>query len=196
MKIFSLFLTILVFTNCNHAPINTKLTNEWAPLSLSKQKRVVRKQTKQRQEYDGLHLSFNTEITFLTPQIQRNNLNIKSQFKNWSAAEAASKKEDMDKHLSGHSDFFLTFYSPRTKRNKLDQSASDWKAVLKINGSEYEGKIKLRKNISHHNKVYFPELDPWSTPYLVTFPVATNNLTSSKFEVLIMGPEGMAKFNY
>ncbi len=196
MKKFSLLLTVLTLANCNHAPINTKLTNEWKPFSLSKQKRVVRKQTKQRQEYDGLHLSFNAEITFLTPKIQRNNLNIKSQFKNWNSEIASSKREEQAEHLAKHSEFFLTFYSPKTKRNKLDQTASDWKAVLKINGSEYEGKIQLRKNISHHNKVYFPELDPWSTPYLVTFPIATNKLTSSKFEVLVMGPEGMAKFRY
>lgn len=196
MKIFKTFLILFTLSSCNHAPINTKLTNEWTPLSSAKQKRIVRKHTKRQQEYDGLHLAFNAELTFLNSDIQKNNLRIQSQFKNWTAEQAIEQNNKQNEHLLSNTEFFLTFYSPQTKRNKLNQTASDWKAVLKINNTEYEGEIKLRKNLTHHNKVYYPELDPWSTPYLVTFPIATNNLNSTKFEVLILGPEGMASFKY
>ncbi len=196
MKIFNLFLILILLSSCNHAPINTKLTNDWRPLTLSKQKRIIRKQTKQRKEYHGLHLLFEAELTFLDKKIQDNNLKIKSQFKNWTSSKAFEFKNEREKLLSTYSEFFLTFYSPKKKRNKLNQKASNWKAILKVDGVEYEGAIGLRKNISHHNKIYFPELNPWSTPYLITFPVSTQSLSTKKFQVVIMGPEGMAQFKY
>ncbi len=199
MNIFKAFLllTVLGLSACAHySPLNTKLSDEWTPLSPKQQKRTVRKQTKKLQVYHGLHLSFEAEIVFVNSKIQNNNLKINSQFKNWSVQEALSEKAERKKYLESHAEFFLTFYSPKTKRNKLSQAAADWKAVLKVDGLEYEGKIEVRKNITHHNQIYYPNLSPWSTPYLVTFPVATKILDANKFEVLILGPEGMASFKY
>lgn len=197
MKTFKAFLLLITLSACAHySPLNSKLSKNWAPLSHKQQTRVVRKQTKKLQVYNGLHLSFDAEIVFINSTIQNNNLRLNSQFKNWTAKEADKNKVERTQHLSENSEFFLAFYSPKTKRNKLDQAAADWKAVLKVDGQEYEGEIKVRKNISHHNKIYYPDLNPWSTPYLVTFPVSTQDLDSNKFTVLILGPEGMASFKY
>ncbi len=196
MQIFSLFLISILLSSCNHSPINTKLTDDWRPLTLSKQKRMIRRQTKKQQQYDGLYLLFEAELTFLNKNIQDNNLRIKSQFKNWTPNEALKFKSKKESLLSTHSEFFLTFYSPKTKRNKLDQDISDWKVILKVHNMEYKGTITLRKKISYHNKAYFPELSPWSTPYLITFPISTHSLSTQKFKVVILGPEGMAQFKY
>lgn len=197
MQISSLIIfTALLVSSCSHSPVNTKLSDNWTPLKLSKQKKLIRSQRKSHKEYDGLHLAYDAEIVFLNSKIQDNNLKLQSQFKNWTSSAADLKKKERAKHLSAHSEFFLSFYTPQTKRNKLNQEAADWKAVLKVNSAEYEGSIKLRENRTHHNKVYYPELNMWSTSYLITFPVSTANLDSSKFEVLILGPEGMAKFKY
>lgn len=197
MKLFSLIpLSLFIITACSHSPINTKLSSEWTPLSLSKQKKLIRSARKSHKEYNGLYLAYDAEIVFLNSKIQNNNLKIQGQFKNWTSEKADSQKNTRAKHLSSNAEFFLSFYTPQIKRNKLNQAAADWKAVLKVNTSEYEGVIKLRENRTHHNKVYYPDLNLWSTSYLITFPVSTASLDMGNFEVLILGPEGMAKFKY
>lgn len=196
MSIFKAIIILALLQACSHAPINQKLSKDWAPLSHAKQSRLINKQTKSKKEYNGLHLAFDVSLTFLNTAVQKNNLKIFSQFKNWTVDEASSENVKQNEELAVSSEFFITFYSPKVKRNKLNIASSNWKAVVRINGSEYEGSIKLRENITHHNKVFYPNLNPWSTPYMITFPISTATLENNSFEVAFMGPEGMALFKY
>lgn len=197
-KTFLTFILSLSFllSACHHNPLNTKLSQNWVPLSNSTYKKFLKKNTKGHKEYVGLHLSFEAHLVFLDSQIQLNQIKMKSQYKNWDESEALVEKQKMEEKTAKFSEFFLSFYSPKTKRNKLDQRASDWRVVLKTGSNEFEGVIKYNDNISNHTSVFYPHLDPWGKFYSVTFPISTQSLENNKFELVLMGPEGMASLKY
>jgi len=201
MKIFKISLIsklfiLLTLTSCHHNPVNTKLSKGWIPLTAHQYKKALNKKTDHHKEYSGLHMSFQASLVFLDSKIQSNQLKMKSQYKNWAENEASKQKQKLQEKLNTHSEFFLSFYSPNTKRNKLDQKASDWRIILKTSSKEIEGKIKFTDNISNHNSIFYPNLEPWGKFYSVTFPVSTAELESTKLDVVLMGPEGMASFNF
>lgn len=199
MKIFNFsILAILCFFNsaCHHNPINSKLSEEWLPLSQKQNIRLLNKNTRTHKEYVGLHMSFQSHLVFINSKLKTNQVKLQSQYKNWSEQEANDKLNEMKSDTSNNSQFFLSFYSPNRKRNKLDQKASDWKIILKTSSSEIEGKVKYEDNISDHTKVFYPNIEHWGKAYKVTFPIATSQLENTPFEVVLMGPEGMASFKY
>jgi len=199
MKIFNtiLFATCFVLLSaCHHDPLNSQLSQKWQPLNQSQNIRLLNTNTRVHKEYVGLHLSFQSHLVFLNSKIKTNQIKIKSQYKNWSEQDANSKFSEQQLSLSKESHFFLSFYSPNTKRNKLDQAASDWKIILKTNSAEVTGTIKYKDNISDHTKVFYPHIEHWGKPYKVTFPIPTEKLETSPFEIVLMGPEGMARFKY
>ena len=199
MKTFN-FLILIIFcfivTGCHHSPRNSKLTDEWQPLSQGENLRLLNKNTRTHREYVGLHMSFQSHLIFLNSNVITNQVKLKSQYKNWPEQEANDKLKEAVDRYTRKSHFFLSFYSPNTKRNKLDQKASDWKIILKTNSTEIEGTVKYEDNISDHTKVFYPNIEHWGKPYKVTFPISTMELENSPFEVVLMGPEGMASFKY
>jgi len=196
LKILSIALSCFVLSACHHNPSNSKLSKNWQPLSQSQNLRLLNKNTKSHKEYSGLHMSFQAHMVFLNTKIKTNQIKLKSQYKNWSEQEASEKLSTVNSDLTKKAHFFLSFYSPNRKRNKLDQKASDWKVILKTNSSETEGVVKYEDNISDHTKVFYPHIEHWGKPYVVTFPVSSQELETSPFEVVLMGPEGMASFKY
>jgi|GEM_PF-2153864 len=199
MKIFkSSILTLICLSvwACHHSPINSKLSEKWQPLSQKQNLSLLNQQTRTHKEYVGLHMSFQSHLIFLNSKIKTNQIKLKSQYKNWTEKKAEEKLAEIQTGLAQESQFFLSFYSPNSKRNKLDQKASDWKMIIKTSSSEYEGVIKYEDNISDHTKVFYPNIEHWGKPYKVTFPVSTSLLETTPFEVVLMGPEGMASFKY
>jgi hypothetical protein len=199
MKTFN-FLILIIFSlvklGCHHNPINSKLSDNWQPMTQSQNLRLLNKQTRTHKEYVGLHMSFQSHLIFVNSDLATNQVKLKSQYKNWSEQEAIEKLNETQADLNKKAQFFLSFYSPNSKRNKLDQKASDWKVILKTNSSEIEGVVKYEDNISDHTKIFYPNIEHWGKPYKVSFPVPTSQLETSPFEVVLMGPEGMASFKY
>jgi len=181
---------------CHHNPLNSNLSKSWQPLSHSLYNKVLQKNTRAHKEYSGLHMTFQSHLVFLNSEIQVNQTKIKSQYKNWSENEAQKEMSQLNASLKQSSHFFLSFYSPNKKRNKLDQRASDWRIILKTKSSEFEGEISFEDKISNHTKVFYPHIELWGKPYKVSFPISTVELETSPFSVILMGPEGMATFKY
>lgn len=121
---------------------------------------------------------------------------MQSQFSNWTTSEAEDKYRELETQLVESSQFFVSLYAPQAKNIRPDLKSSDWKVFLIYNGQSLEGNVKLQENMSDHNKVFFPYIDPWSRSYLATFPVSTISLEGQNFQVKFIGPEGMAVFEY
>ena len=197
MRIFSLLTLILLASlGCHHSPKNSKLSDNWTPLSGSKYKNLLRKNTKSHKEYQGLNLSFEAHLVFKNSKILDNQLKMIGQYKNWERNKALDEKTKLTDQNKKTSSFFLSFYSPNRKRNKLDQTASDWRIILRTSEGELPGEIKFTDNISNHNSVFYPTLERWGKFYSVSFPISTENLENKKFEVVLMGPEGSASFQF
>jgi len=193
----SLFLLVTLTTSCQQTPVNPRLSDEWKPMASKKRFRLVKKNTQNFQQYKGVDLLFDINVTFLSSDILDDNLKKKSQFMMWDLDKA--KDEDSKNKLTkiNKSYFFITVYSLKKKLNQLNLKASDWTATLILNdGTIHTGKIKLHQNLNNHNSVFYPHVESWDKTYMASFDVPTNKLSKEKFIFDITSPRGTARFNY
>lgn len=86
--------------------------------------------------------------------------------------------------------FFVSFYGYDRKNSDLAKAISDWKLALNVNGKKYlPTTIERINKISPLEKKFYPYIDIWSNYYLVTFPVAHDEL-SKHITLSVHGPFG------
>lgn len=201
MKNFNYLITfsalLLLLSACHSQPLNPRLTEEWTPLTKSKRYRLVRQNTKNYQQYRGLDLLFDINVTYLNSLILDDNLKKRSQFMMWSSQQAQDEASKLKIDKLNKSYFFITVYSSNKKLNKLNLKASDWTATIILNdGSVFNGSIKLHQNLADHNSVFYPHVESWDKNYMITFDVGTTKLAQEKFTFDITSPRGSARFNF
>ena len=197
--LFSLvtFLMTSIFTGCHHQPKNPKLSKEWMPLPKFKRNKLIKKSTKNYQDYKGLDLLFDMNVTFLNNQILQDNLKKKSQYMMWGPSEAKDQQSKLDLEKVNESYFFVTVYSNDKKLNQLNLKTANWTATLILSdGSIHHGRINLNENISHHNTAFFPHVESWDKGYMVTFELPTSKLSEENFIFYITSPRGSARFEF
>lgn len=200
MKKFNVLPVLFLFTlclSCQYKALNPRLGEEWTPLKKSKRYRIIKKNTKNYQQYRGLDLLFDINVTFLNTTIREDNLKKKSQYMMWSPSEAQDEASKFNLEKVNKSKFFVTMYSINKKLNQLHLKASDWTAaVILSDGSLHKGTIKLHQNLKDHNSVFYPHVESWDKSYMVTFDVPTTKLSEEAFIFDLTSPRGSARFQF
>jgi len=199
MKKYSALIYVLFLTlcSCQHKTVNPKLSSDWRPLTKKNRFSLIKKATKNIQQYNGLDLLFDMNVTFLNEKILKDNLKIKSQYMMWDLQQAQDEESKLNIYKLNQSQFFVTLYSNNRNINQLNLKASDWRAnIIMRDGTIHKGSIELHDNLKDHNIVFYPYVESWDKKYLVTFKVPTSDLMTKRFILDVSSPRGAARFNY
>ena len=146
--------------------------------------------------YDGLYNILTVEGTWLNSQITEAGLSHSARLYQWNEQKY---KDEKIKAISRHTEsteFFVSFYTPERKHNDLSQSKTLWKMFLDVNGQRYEGKATKVKLLLTEIRALYPYHNRWSTPYIISFPVATSLVENKKATLTLTGAVGSPQLNF
>ena len=91
--------------------------------------------------------------------------------------EAARLREQSDEELSRNAVFFVSFYTPKYKWNRLNVDDPSWRLWLIDGQGKKVAPLNVRKvsKIQYADTQYYPYYDLWSYFYRVTFPRKTDD---------------------
>lgn len=142
-------------------------------IPVGKYDNLIEEKSRKIQIYDGLYNKLTVESTWLDSAVTEASLSHNARLQQWNELKY---KEEKAKVISKHAEsteFFVSFYSPERKHNDLSNNKTLWKIFLDVNGQRYEGKATKVKLLFSEIQVLYPYHNRWSTPYVVSFPVAT-----------------------
>lgn len=142
-------------------------------IPIGKYDNLIEEKSRKIQIYDGLYNKLTVESTWLDSAVTEASLSHNARLQQWNEQKY---KEEKAKVISKHAEsteFFVSFYSPERKHNDLSNNKTLWKIFLDVNGQRYEGKATKVKLLFSEIQVLYPYHNRWSTPYVVSFPVAT-----------------------
>ncbi len=184
-KIFTTSLT-LIFLVLGFSCATRLPTPAGVPeISVSEYETLIENKSKKLEVYDGLYNKLTIEGTWLDSQITEASLSHSARLLQWNEEKY---KDEKTKAISKHAtttDFFVSFYTPERKYNDLSQNKTLWKIFLDVDGKRYEGKATKVKLLLTEIQMLYPYHNRWSTPYILTFPVATS-LVEGKRAVLTL----------
>ncbi|MBC7741804.1 MAG: hypothetical protein H7061_06390 [Bdellovibrionaceae bacterium] len=172
---------LLLMMSVGYASCVTRLaTPTGVPeISVADYESAIAAKTKKVEIYDGFYNQITVQGTRLDSSLTESQLSHNARLFQWDLTKYNDEKNKaISKHAS-NSEFFISFYTPERKHNDLSKIKTMWKMFLDVDGQRYEGKaVKVRMTLSEL-QVAYPYHNRWSTPYIVTFPVATA-LTENK----------------
>lgn len=165
-------------------------------ISISTYEKNVQEKTKKMEIYDGLYNKLTVQATWLDSLVTESSLSHSARIAQW---DEMKYREERGKRVSKHADtteFFVSLYTPERRHAELANSKNLWKIYLEVNGQRYEGKAAKIKQLLSEIQVMYPHHNRWSTPFIVSFPIATS-LAENRTAVLILtGAVGSAELQY
>lgn len=73
--------------------------------------------------------------------------------------------------------FFVSFYTPNPDFNDLEKTNSIWQVFIETTDNRRLLPLAIRRSSEPYPVLnhFFPSLDPWSVPYIITFPRYKNS---------------------
>lgn len=165
-------------------------------ISVSDFESLIETKSKKLEMYEGLYNILTVEGTWLDSQITEASLSHSARLYQWNEQKY---KEEKIKAISKHTEsteFFVSFFTPERKHNDLAQSKTLWKIFLDVNGQRYEGKATKVKLLLTEIRALYPYHNRWSTPYMVSFPVATSLVENKKAVLTLTGAVGSPQLHF
>lgn len=180
MKKILLILTSVLLTSC----VTHLSVPEGVPeIAVSDFEELIDGKTKKVEVYDGLYNKLTVQATWIDSAVTDGTLSHNARLSQWNEQKY---KEEKSKIISKHTEsteFFISFYTPEKKHADLTSNKNLWKIFLDVNGQRYEGKATRVKLLLSEIQAIYPYHNRWSTPYVISFPVATS-ITEGKPAVL------------
>lgn len=185
MKRLHLFFSALIFlSSCaSRLPMPPGVPD----ISVGEYEDLIEKKSKKIEVYEGLYNKLTLQATWLDSQITEASLSHSARLQQWTEQKY---KEEKTKAISRHTEsteFFLSFYTPERKYNDLSQNKTLWKMFLDVNGQRYEGKATKIKLLLTEVQAMYPYANRWSTPYIISFPVATSLVENRRATLTLTG---------
>lgn len=159
-------------------------------ISSDNYEKLIDKNTRTIQSYDGLYNIMQFHATLLTPQMYEAVTARSSQMYQWDDAALASERQKAEQYLSNQTEVVLSFYTPEAKHDNLNRSKTLWKIFLDAGGKRYEGKATKMKLLTSEIQSLYPYHNRWSTPYKITFPVSMKSIEASEIKFTLTGAIG------
>ncbi len=142
-------------------------------ISVSDYERLIENKTKKVQIYDGFYNQLTVQATWIDSDVTEARLSHSARLFQWTEDKYRLEKTNAISKHTEYTEFFVSLYTPERKHNDLSSSRTVWKIFLDVNGVRYEGKAFKVTELLSELQVMYPYHNRWSTPYKVTFPVAT-----------------------
>lgn len=165
-------------------------------ISPSDYESAVRARTNKVENYDGLYNTLTVQATWLDSQLTENSLSHSARLSQWNEIKYREEREKKVTFNASNTQFFVSLYTP--ERRHADLGAKDlWKIYLEVNGQRYEGKASKIRWLLTEIQALYPYHNRWSTPYFITFPVATSLVEGKPAKLIVTGAVSTAevKFN-
>lgn len=150
--------------------------------------------TETKKEYSGFHNTFEARMTFLHSELNLLRLRRKGHYLRWGLDRFQKERESLMQEMSTEAKAFLLFYTPEVEYDDLNKPNTIWKLYLEFDGQRYEGKVKKAKDKRIELQNQFPDVDPFSTSYFVTFPLPTTVVEDQAFTIVLTSSVGTAKY--
>ena len=157
---------------------------------------LLENKTKKIEIYDGLHNILTVQATWLDSQFTEASLSQNARSFQWNEQ---LYKEEREKKINSNANstvFFISLYTPERKHSDLSKIKNLWKIFLEVNGQRYEGKATKIKLLLSEIQSLYPYHNRWSTPYHVSFPIATSLVENQSAILTLTGAVGSAQLKY
>lgn len=188
---------ILTFSFTAFSCASRLKTPEGVPeISLTEYQNIMRNNTQKVEVYDGLYNILTIEATWLDSKVSEAGLSHSARLSQWNEQTYREEREKRVIENAGSTRFFVSFFTPERKHSDLTRSKNLWKIYLEVNGQRYEGKVSRVKQLFSEIQVMYPQHNRWSTPYMISFPVATALVEGKPATLTFTGAVGSAQLNF
>ncbi|AGH96196.1 hypothetical protein [Pseudobdellovibrio exovorus] len=142
-------------------------------ISLAGYQSLINEKTQRTEVYEGISNILTIQATWLDSQVTDGALSHTARLAQWNEQTYKDEREKRINENAESTRFFVSFFTPEKKYSDLARLKSLWKVFLEVNGQRYEGKaVRVKQSLSEI-QVMYPFHNRWSTPYIITFPIAT-----------------------
>jgi hypothetical protein len=197
MKINILQLTVITFAIVFSSCATRLPTPQGVPeVSVANYEKAINDKTKKIEVYDGLYNTLTVQATWLDSLVTEYALSHNARLFQWQEPKYREERTKKVSKNAENSEFFVSFFTPERKHMDLSTAKNLWKIYLDVNGQRYEGKAtKIKLSLSEIQALY-PYHNRWSTPYTVSFPVATSLVENKDAVLVFTGAVGSAELKY
>lgn len=186
MKILFTALVLVLLTACAST----------ASYSDSEYEKSLEEYTQRVEKFDGIQNVFTVYASLLNEAVLQKQNQFRAKFLMWSEQKQKEESEALQQNLSQKIEVFLSFYTPVAKNNDLDKAQSIWRVFLDSQGKRYVGTVSKMPGAAADIKAFYPHHEPWSSGYMVTFPVSAKQIQVEDARVLITSSLGSGEFQF
>lgn len=182
LLILSLTLLAACASTQNPSPTGLSLMPE------SQYEEIMEKNTASSEIFSGLYNTLNVRATLLrvssnTAVIQKN-----ARVYQWDKAKFDEETTKSNNKINKETEIFVSFFTPERKHDDLHKNKTLWKIFLDVNGKRYEGKAAKIKLLTSEIQTFYSQHNTFSTPYLISFPIAATAIEGSPAKLTLTGP--------
>lgn len=192
MKLLTILMCIL-YTACASKPTSIAPS---ATVSESEYYSTVDKYTGKVQQYEGLQNTLQVQATLLNLPVRNAQLSQNARTFQWDEVSYLSEKEKSFTAAKSETQILLSIYTPEKKHDDLYKSKTLWKIFLDVAGKRYEGKALKSKLLTTEIANLYQYHNRWSTPYVLVFPVSTEEAQKAESRLTLTGPVGSASITF
>lgn len=181
-----LLLCLVLLTACATNPA----TQSKFPHDQGDYEDLMLKYSDDREHIEGLENVFSIHATAMNSQIQQAQINKKAHDYQWTDEQYRKERNNIVDLEQKQAQVFLSFYTSKRKHDDLTLQSSIWKVYLDIEGKRYTGNIMKYNGVVEHTKSFFPNYTKFATPYIINFPLPTDQLNKFDSKLTITGPLG------
>lgn len=166
-------------------------------VSVANYEKAVADKTKKLEIYDGLYNKLTVQATWLDSLLSEYSLSHSARLSQWNEQKYREERTKRVNKNAETTEFFVSLYTPERKHADLTPSSKNlWKIYLDVNGQRYEGKASKVKLLLSEIQALYPHHNRWSTPYVVSFPVATSLVENRNAALILTGAVGSAELKF
>ncbi len=157
---------------------------------------LLEQKTRKVEVYNGLHNILTVQATWLDSQLSEALLSQSARNAQWNELLYKEERSKKINKNAESTELFVSLFTPERKHADLSKAKSIWKIFLEVNGQRYEGKALKIKLLLSEIQALYPYHNRWSTPYIVSFPVATSLVENKPAILTLTSAVGSAQLTY
>lgn len=165
-------------------------------ISQSDYDKVLDSQTKNIETYNGLYNTVNMSGSLLRNVLIEAQLRQMARLYQWNTSKFEEEKKKRLEASQKSTEVFVSFYTPEKKHDDLNKNQTLWKIFMDVGGRRLEGKATKIKLLTNEVQGLYTYHSRFSTPYMITFPIPTNEVEGRETKLTITGTVGSASLTF